>query len=269
MIEPSTFADAAIGTIKFYLPYELGRYLASATLMTLIVWLIRKTPWRTRQIQGRRSTSKDFTRELSSSIATCFVYLLTAIPTSWATHQGILAYPGETIGLSGDAMILVLMVLGHDAYFYWTHRAMHHPLLFKHFHRFHHRSVTPTPFTAYAFAAPEAIVNALFIPLWLALVPTPGLVTFAFLTAQIVRNVTAHAGVELHPSWWMRNPLTRWISTTTHHDLHHGGGFNSNYGFWFTFWDKAMGTEHPEYRQTFDRVVARSTDRDALPQLGN
>jgi sterol desaturase/sphingolipid hydroxylase (fatty acid hydroxylase superfamily) len=33
-----------------------------------------------------------------------------------------------------------------DAYFYGTHRLMHHPCLVRYFHRTHHRSVTPTGF---------------------------------------------------------------------------------------------------------------------------
>jgi Delta7-sterol 5-desaturase len=34
---------------------------------------------------------------------------------------------------------------------------MHHPRLFRYFHRTHHRSVTSTPFAAYAFDLPEAL----------------------------------------------------------------------------------------------------------------
>jgi bacteriorhodopsin len=34
---------------------------------------------------------------------------------------------------------LVLMILAHDAYFYWTHRLMHRPQLFRAFHRRHRR----------------------------------------------------------------------------------------------------------------------------------
>ena len=39
--------------------------------------------------------------------------------------------------------------------------------------------------------------------------------------------------------------------------MHHAGGFNHNFGFYFTYWDKLMGTEHPDYVATYDRVTAR------------
>jgi Delta7-sterol 5-desaturase len=134
---------------------------------------------------------------------------------------------------------------------------MHHPKLFKHFHRFHHRSITPTPFAAYAFAVPEAFVMALFMPFWLLFVPTSVWVIVAFLNIMIIRNAMGHAGFELQPRWWLSTPMTRWINTTTHHDLHHAGSFSHNYGLYFTWWDKMMGTEHPHYHETFENVVAR------------
>src|SRR5262245_38903284 len=35
---------------------------------------------------------------------------------------------------------VVLSILVHDTYFYWTHRLMHHPRLFRLMHRTHHLS---------------------------------------------------------------------------------------------------------------------------------
>ncbi|MEY4269048.1 MAG: hypothetical protein RLZZ58_264, partial [Pseudomonadota bacterium] len=126
-----------------------------------------------------------------------------------------------------------------------------------------HRSTTPTPWAAYSFAIPEAMVMAAFVPLWQLFVATPFWVLFTFLNWQIIRNVMGHAGHELFPRWWLASPLTRWINTTTHHDLHHGGGFNHNYGLYFTWWDKMMGTEHPHYAQRFAEVVAPGRAVDA------
>ena len=141
---------------------------------------------------------------------------------------------------------------------------MHHPRLFKRFHRFHHRTITPTAWAAYSFAIPEAIVMALFMPLWLLFVPTPGVVTFSFLFVMILRNCMGHAGLELHARGWASHPVLKWISTTTHHDLHHAGSFNHNFGFYFTWWDKLMGTEHPDYVAVYDRVTTQAKSPKAL-----
>jgi sterol desaturase/sphingolipid hydroxylase (fatty acid hydroxylase superfamily) len=148
--------------------------------------------------------------------------------------------------------------VAHDAYFYWAHRFMHHPRLFAFFHRAHHKSITPTPWAAYSFAIPEAVVMVLFVPLWLFFVATPGWVMFVWLNFQIIRNAMGHAGFEFFPRWWLASPLTRWINTTTHHDLHHNGSFTHNYGLYFTWWDKMMGTEHPRYAERFAEVTGRT-----------
>jgi sterol desaturase/sphingolipid hydroxylase (fatty acid hydroxylase superfamily) len=52
------------------------------------------------------------------------------------------------------------------------------------------------------------------------------------------------------------------LTTTTHHDLHHNGSFNHNYGLYFTWWDRLMGTEHPCYREIFREVTSRPSEHE-------
>jgi Delta7-sterol 5-desaturase len=51
--------------------------------------------------------------------------------------------------------------------------------------------------------------------------------------------------------------LFGWFNTTTHHDLHHQDG-RSNYGLYFSWWDRWMGTEHPEYQQRVAEIATRA-----------
>jgi Delta7-sterol 5-desaturase len=236
--------------------FDFGRYFIAASLVAGLVWMLKRTPWKSRQIQPRAARAEDIRREFLASVRTVFVYITVSIFVIWGIHTGVMHELEGSYGLWGNLGMLAAIVLAHDAYFYWSHRMMHHPRLFKRFHRFHHRSTTPTPWAAYAFAVPEAYVMALFMPLWLFFVPTPGIVTFTFLIVMIIRNCMQHAGLELHARGWASHLLLKWISTTTHHDLHHAGSFDHNYGFYFTYWDKLMGTEHPDYVATYDRVTA-------------
>ena len=244
--------------------FDFGRYLLAASLIAGLVWLLKRTPWRSRQIQARVATTSDFAREFGASVRTVLVYVLVSIFVIWGIRHGYMHEMEESFGLAGNLGMLAAIIVAHDAYFYWSHRAMHHPRLFKRFHRFHHRTITPTAWAAYSFALPEAVVMAMFMPLWLALVPTPGIVTFSFLIVMILRNTMGHAGLELHARGWASHPVLKWISTTTHHDLHHAGSFNHNYGFYFTFWDKLMGTEHPDYVAVYDRVTAKAATPKTL-----
>lgn len=249
--------------------FDMIRYLTGAGLVALAVWLLRRTSWASRKIQKREASSADIRREMLASVRTVLVYTLVSVLTLWGMANGWLSGFEKSYGPATDLSILAALLLVHDAYFYWAHRAMHHPKLFKTFHRFHHRTITPTPWAAYSFALPEALVMAVFMPLWLAIVPTPAWVTFTFLAIMILRNCMGHAGLELHARGWASHPVLKWISTTTHHDLHHAGSFNHNFGFYLTFWDKMMGTEHPDYVATYDRVTAprHATELTPTPVL--
>lgn len=236
--------------------FEFGRYLLAACAIAAIVAVMMCTRYNSRKIQTRTATAADVRRELWLSFQTSLVYMSVILFIVWGEQDGVLKEFKGSLGLATDLLVLGAIVVAHDAYFYWMHRMMHHPKLFRHFHRPHHKSITPTPFAAYSFAVPEAFVMVLFAPLWLYFVATPAWVMLAWMAIQIVRNAMGHAGVELMPRWWLSTPLTSWVSTTTHHDLHHAGSFSHNYGFYFTWWDKFMGTEHPEYHARFAKVVA-------------
>ena len=258
-----TARDMVVGSFLF----DLARYLIAASLIASIVWLLRRTRFASRKIQRREATRADFLREVLAAARTVAVYTVLAVPTVWAFRQGYLQEYTGALSPLAFAWYLAAILLAHDTWFYWTHRAMHTPLLFRTFHRFHHLTITPTAWTAYSFAIPEAALMYLFMPIWFSLVATPFPVVFAFLATMILRNAMGHAGLELHPRGWASHPLLKWISTTTHHDMHHGTSFNHNFGFYFTWWDKLMGTEHPQYVQTFDRVTMRQAQHlpSAIP----
>lgn len=256
MEQPSSLFAIAQERFLHIFMFDFGRYLIAASLIAALVWVLRRTSWASRKIQSREATRADFIREFGASIRTVLVYMTVTIPMVWGFQHGVFVpYQGTLTALSYGGYLAAIL-LAHDTWFYWTHRAMHHPRLFKSFHRFHHRTVTPTPWTAYSFAISEAFVMVLFMPLWLMAVSTPEPVIFTFLAIMILRNAIGHAGLELHPRGWASHPLLKWISTTTHHDMHHAGSFNHNFGFYFTWWDKLMGTEHPDYVAKFNEVTA-------------
>ena len=79
-------------------------------------------------------------------------------------HQFNLVYDEiATYGWGYWGLSIVLMIFLHDTYFYWMHRFMHHPKLFKYFHLIHHKSTNPSPWAAYAFHPLEAVIEASII----------------------------------------------------------------------------------------------------------
>ena len=231
---------------------DLVRYVIAAVGMYFAVRILVNRGFGHKLIQKMKPKTGQYKREILASIRTSFIFAtigaLTILGSFYGLQQWML--PGEA-GFVWIICSVPLMLIAHDAYFYWTHRMMHHPKLFNAFHREHHLSITPTPFTAYDFSWREAIVEAGFLPLWLIAIPTPIESSVAFLIVMTLRNVWGHSGISLEPRWMIDHPILGNITTTVHHDLHHGNSFSHNYGLYFTWWDRWMGTENPKYREKF------------------
>jgi lathosterol oxidase len=68
--------------------------------------------------------------------------------------------------------------------------------------------------------------------------------------------VYGHLGYELYPNGLNKNRVGRWINTSTSHNQHHQY-FKGNYGLYFTFWDRMMGTLRSDYERRFDEITKR------------
>ncbi|HWI93298.1 MAG TPA: sterol desaturase family protein [Flavisolibacter sp.] len=66
---------------------------------------------------------------------------------------------------------LVISVLIHETYYYWLHRWMHHPKVFRIVHNIHHESNITSPWTAFSFHPFEALLQAGFLPLLFLVMP--------------------------------------------------------------------------------------------------
>lgn len=234
--------------------FDLSRYLIAAGALTIFLFVFSRWAEARRIQRTRKAQTGDYVREVLSSLRTVIVYSVVTLAILVGRETGVILLSINDAALWTIAWQFVLIVLLHDAYFYWIHRAMHSKRLFKLTHLHHHKSRTPTPWTAYSFTSIEAMLEVAFVPLFLFAtsqlgIAYAGYAILFFIWHQMIRNVMAHAGSELFPAGWVDNPLTDWISTTTHHDLHHSSGHN--YGFYFTWWDRWMGTEHPRYKEEF------------------
>ncbi|WKD49158.1 sterol desaturase family protein [Microbulbifer spongiae] len=244
---------AQYGAKHFHL--TLFRYVLAASVMSICAGWLFRTWMHRRRIQKRRAEWKDIRREVSFSMLTVCIFTVIGTIISLLEKMGLtkLYWQWGDYPMWWNIASLPVLILLHDAYFYWTHRGMHHPKIFKHFHRLHHLSRTPTPWTAYSFSVGEAALNGLFSPLIILMIPMHPTIWLSFVFIMIFRNAMLHTGCEFHPRNWVDGPLDN-MTTTTHHDLHHQR-FQGNYGFYFTWWDRWMGTEFKDYKLAFRRAV--------------
>lgn len=231
--------------------YDTARYLIGAGIVSILLFGLFKRFSSQRKIQKHTASPRDVAREVAFSLITTGVYALVALVTIKLENLGILQVYSDwnDYSLVYGAFSLPLILIVHDAYFYWIHRLMHHRRLYRYFHLLHHRSRTPTPWAAYAFAPGEAFLMALFMPIATFLIPMHVIIIFTFLAIMIIRNAMGHSGIEFHPIGWVDSPFDLFTSTT-HHDLHHQRT-RGNYGLYFTWWDRWMGTEFKDYKERF------------------
>ena len=256
-------ATAAVWFVRI-LPFEFGRYaVVAGTAFVLILAFARQLAGR--KIRRDKPKGEQMRREFLASLRTSAIFTLGGVISVMGSAAGWMkSYDDPSkYGWAYFWASLAALIVLHDAWFYFAHRLIHDPRLFRRFHRLHHISHNPSPFTAYSFDVGEAAINAAFVPLALLVLPLSQLAIFLFLAHMIVRNVAGHSGYELFPAWRNGRPVFDWLTSVTHHDLHHAQA-GWNYGLYFTFWDRVMKTEHPLYHEKFAAAVRIPLDGSAV-----
>jgi sterol desaturase/sphingolipid hydroxylase (fatty acid hydroxylase superfamily) len=69
-------------------------------------------------------------------------------------------------------------------------------------------------------------------------------------------SVINHLNTEIYPRDFNKHWFGRWWIGATHHSLHHAQ-FRYNFGLYFTFWDKIMQTESPDYNKLFEEKTKK------------
>lgn len=233
-------------------------YLVGGLAFILFYWLFRrKLSWK--KIQRSFPGRKDYAREIGFSTVSIILF---ALPPLVVVHSDAIR-PHSTfykdISLHGWAYFFLafpIMIFLHDTYFYWMHRLIHHPRLFRLFHLVHHRSTNPSPWAAYAFHPLEAVLESMIFVIFLFTIPITGWHLFVFFLVSLIYNVYGHLGFELYPKGFQRHRLGRWVNTSVSHNMHHRH-FKGNYGFYFLFWDRWMGTLRTDYEAVFQEVTTR------------
>lgn len=182
--------------------------------------------------------------ELTLSLVSSPIYALPAAAAfeAWK-HGGTLVYlDAGQYGVAWLAVSGLIYLLIQDAYYYWLHRIMHNPALFRWIHAGHHRSRQPTPFASFSFDWAEAALNAWLLPAMAFVIPIHPAVILTLLTLATIAAVLNHSGAEVLPPWMVKGPVGDWLITASHHSIHHTQ-YRKNFGLYFRFWDRLMKTD--------------------------
>ena len=240
---------------------DLLRYIIGAGGVYLLINIGLAIRLQSRKIRKATPPLIQLRNEIFASLRTVLIFSLVGVSIILGMKIGVMKIYEDVqiygwIYLWGSTALTIII---HDAYFYWAHRFMHRPRLFRILHRLHHKSYNPSPFTSYSFNTGEAFVNALFLPLILLIVPLHPIALLFFTSHMMLRNAIGHCGYEVFPASKSGKPLFDWLTTVTHHDIHHAHA-DYNMGLYFSWWDRWMGTEHPHYHAKFARAVTPDSE---------
>ncbi len=236
------------------------RYLVLAGIAYGVFWI-----WLPRRFAHRRIPNPaplNIQGELKNSVLTMIIFALTGAGVVWCAKHGYgrIYLDVAERGVPYLLFSTVAAILMHDTYFYFTHRGMHHPKLFRWVHAVHHESRNPSPWAAYNFHPLEATVQAGILPLIIFTLPIHPIALGLFLMYVMVLNVLGHLGYEVFTRNWVHSPWTRWHNSATHHNQHHQT-FRYNFSLYFNWWDKWLGTNHPKYAAYYDEVMSQAAQK--------
>ena len=236
----------------------VARYFLIAGLFHLWFNVWKKDSWSSRSLSKTVTNKKQFYNEVKWSVITSLIFAVAGSITANLWYKGYTAvyldinkYPLWYLPVS-----LLLSMLIHETYYYWLHRWMHKPKVFKVLHKVHHDSNTTSAWTAFSFHPLEGLLQAIVLPVTIIFLPMHISVLLFQLTIMTFSSVINHLEIEVYPASFNRHFIGKWIIGATHHSLHHKQ-FKYNFGLYFTFWDKWKKTESPKFSSLFEEKAAK------------
>lgn len=237
-------AEVLIATLLLTLIIA-ARYLVMSGLAYWLLWQRGGEKLRATRLNRERPMRGVIMQEIRLSLLSSAVY---AAPAAFAMvvwlNGGTRIYTDWNAygGLPYLLLSFFIYLIVQDTFYYWAHRLMHHPRLFRWMHAGHHKSRQPTPFASFAFDPAEALLTAWVLPALVFVVPIHIGLVLALLTLMTVTAIMNHSGWEMLPESFVHGRIGRHLISATHHSYHHLR-FDKNYGLYFRFWDRLMGTD--------------------------
>uniref|UniRef100_UPI004047A109 sterol desaturase family protein n=1 Tax=Roseivirga sp. TaxID=1964215 RepID=UPI004047A109 len=232
------------------------RYSLVAGIFYLVFYIIDPVDFRSRKIFPAQKNTAQFRSEIFWSTFTSLLFALagTGMVLMWqkgytAIYENIQDYAWWWIPVS-----FLIAALIHETYYYWLHRWMHKPNVYRLIHKVHHDSHITSPWTSFSFHPGEGVLQSLVIPVIVLFLPMHYWTIVALLIFMTITSAINHSNVEIYPKDFHKHWLGKWMIGATHHSLHHTQ-YRFNYGLYFTFWDKWMKTESDKYASNFEKFT--------------
>ena len=229
-----------------------SRYFILGSIFHVYFYVWKREKWENRKINKREYPQNQFKKEVFWSMLTAIVFSVVGAISALAWQRGYTAiylnindYPLLWFPIS----IIVAMFI-NETYYYWIHRLMHNPKIYKQVHQVHHDSKITSAWTAFSFHPIEGFLEALIMPVIIIIVPMHLYAILFHLSIMTITAAINHLDIEVYPRNLFGNLLGKHVIGATHHSHHHKF-YRYNFGLYFTFWDKWSKTESPSFGRDF------------------
>jgi sterol desaturase/sphingolipid hydroxylase (fatty acid hydroxylase superfamily) len=196
-----------------------------------------------RVVQQRTPFYKDYIREIKNSIFSLFLFTIiaTILYKTKVLGYTTLYYNIDEHGWIYYFIVIFVMFIIYDFYFYLTHILLHNKNIFKLVHLVHHKSKFVSPISALSMHPIEAILNHLALVILFFILPIHTTHVYIWISVTIVYTTYLHLGVEIYSERFLNSRIGKLLYTSTQHSKHHSE-FKGNYGFYTLIWDKLFKT---------------------------
>jgi plant 4alpha-monomethylsterol monooxygenase len=247
-----TISDRGYFTLLFIIVYSF------TFVYSFLIDIVKRNNWYTDRIlqYPRSEPNKNLVRAcLIKNMQNHFILIplvLYYFGYDWFAYMGMKTDYASWLQVSWKNICrdLIVSLIINDTIFYWGHRALHIPFLYKSIHKQHHQFKQPIP-QASEWAHPVEDIIANIIPSLTGcfIMGSHLYVLLFWLFLRMWKSLDAHCGYNLP------FPLSIWngpgMLGCNMHDFHHESkeGMNSCFGAMSIFWDWICGTDRAFYEK--------------------
>lgn len=145
---------------------------------------------------------------------------------------------------------IVFFIVLDDFLYYWMHRTLHTPWLYKHVHSVHHRITTPFALTGNYMHVVEFMLTSTLVMLGPSIVGAHVVTLWAWIVFRQFEAADGHSGYDVP---WNPGLLFPFYKGPAYHDFHHRRFFG-NYAGFFAYLDRLFGGTYSKGYEEYRRA---------------